>query len=90
MPSKKRVGFTDALRRRILDRDDHTCGYCAFPAEQVDHVVPYAYWRDNSESNLVAACRACNSIASDLFFPDFDTKRDYVLSIRRPQILANQ
>lgn len=52
-------------RERIFRRDDFRCVYCAqqLPAEllTVDHVEPRMRGGDNSEGNLVTACRACNT-----------------------------
>ena len=54
-----------ALRDRILRRDEYRCVYCAqsFPGEALtlDHVEPRMRGGDNSEGNLVAACRTCNA-----------------------------
>lgn len=53
------------LRYEILRRDNHTCRYCGASAPDValtvDHVVPQALGGSNEPSNLVAACRDCNS-----------------------------
>ena len=54
-----------SLRDRIFRRDRGTCVYCAevFPDEQltIDHVEPRMRGGDQSEGNLVTACRACNT-----------------------------
>lgn len=54
-----------SLRDRVFARDGYRCVYCAspFPAEQLslDHVQPRMRGGDNSEGNLVTACRACNT-----------------------------
>lgn len=53
------------LRFEILRRDGHTCRYCGASAPDVpltvDHVVPRALGGDDEPSNLVAACKDCNS-----------------------------
>ncbi len=53
------------LRDRVFARDAYRCVYCGnpFPAEQLslDHVQPRMRGGDNSEGNLVTACRACNT-----------------------------
>lgn len=53
------------LRFEILRRDGHTCRYCGAAAPDVpltvDHVVPVALGGTNDPSNLVCACRDCNS-----------------------------
>lgn len=54
-----------ALRERVFGRDQCHCVYCGqvFPAEQLtlDHVEPRMRGGDNSEGNLVTACRTCNA-----------------------------
>lgn len=55
----------DSLRERIFARDGYRCVYCAgvFPPEELslDHVQPRMRGGDNSEGNLVTACRADNA-----------------------------
>jgi 5-methylcytosine-specific restriction endonuclease McrA len=48
-------------RRSIFLRDDFTCQYCERPAENVDHVVPRSQGGEHEWSNVVAACRRCNT-----------------------------
>lgn len=60
------LGFGDprrwpATRIRILTRDSWTCRYCGGYANTVDHVVARVLGGDHADSNLVAACRTCNS-----------------------------
>jgi hypothetical protein len=55
------------IRRRILERDEHTCQYCGatdLPMD-VDHVIPLTRGGSNHDSNLVAACYSCNRSKSD-------------------------
>lgn len=56
---------TASLRERIFARDEYRCVYCAglYPSEQLslDHVQPRMRGGDNSEGNLVTACKACNT-----------------------------
>lgn len=53
-----------SLRERILRRDGYRCVYCGevLPAASLtlDHVQPRMRGGDQSEGNLVAACRPCN------------------------------
>jgi 5-methylcytosine-specific restriction endonuclease McrA len=53
------------LRERIFARDQQRCVYCGetFPGEEltVDHVEPRTRGGDQSEGNLVTACRVCNT-----------------------------
>jgi hypothetical protein len=67
------VGFEDAppgRRERVLKRDRFRCVYCAesFPAEELtlDHVEPRMRGGDDSEGNLVTACRGCNTLKGGL------------------------
>ena len=54
-------------RHRIYLRDDWTCVYCYtyragdFQHLTVDHVKPRSKGGSNHHSNLVTACRSCNS-----------------------------
>ncbi len=53
------------LRYEVLRRDNHACRYCGDKAPDValtvDHVIPTALGGNDDPSNLVAACRDCNS-----------------------------
>lgn len=57
-------------RDRVLRRDRHQCVYCGgtFPPAELtlDHVEPRMRGGDDSEGNLVAACRACNALKGGL------------------------
>lgn len=59
------MGISKRLRYEILRRDSHTCRYCGAKAPDVeitvDHVIPKALGGTDDPSNLVAACRDCNS-----------------------------
>lgn len=50
-------------RYEVLKRDNYTCRYCHATDKPlvVDHVTPVALGGTDSPSNLVAACRDCNS-----------------------------
>jgi CRISPR/Cas system Type II protein with McrA/HNH and RuvC-like nuclease domain len=52
-------------RERIFRRDEHRCVYCGETFTEdlltLDHVEPRMRGGDNSEGNLVTACRACNT-----------------------------
>lgn len=49
-----------AARARVLERDDHTCGYCGQHATHVDHIIAKANGGTDDESNLIASCSSCN------------------------------
>lgn len=57
-------------RYEILRRDKHTCRYCGAAAPDVhltvDHVIPTTLGGSDDPSNLVAACRDCNSGKSSI------------------------
>ena len=58
VPRARRVPLN---RKAIFLRDDHSCQYCARPAENVDHVVPRSQGGKHSWDNVVASCRRCNT-----------------------------
>lgn len=59
------MAVSKRLRYEILRRDNHACRYCGATAPDVpltvDHVVPSALGGSDDPSNLVTACRDCNS-----------------------------
>ncbi|MCL3861543.1 HNH endonuclease [Actinotalea sp. K2] len=52
-------------RRTVLQRDAHRCGYCAGPADTVDHVHPRSRGGRHEWTNVVAACARCNHRKAD-------------------------
>lgn len=61
----KRKQLSDKHRFMILERDGYTCQYCGRKAPEValevDHIIPVAKGGSNKPSNLITACRECNS-----------------------------
>lgn len=59
------MAISKRLRFEILRRDNYTCRYCGASAPDatltVDHVVAVALGGSDEASNLVTACRDCNS-----------------------------
>ena len=53
------------LSRQVVERDGGTCRYCGGPATTADHVIPKSRGGSDDPSNLVAACRSCNSAKRD-------------------------
>lgn len=78
MSNQRLRPINPAQRRRILKRDNHTCVYCFELATEVDHIIPYSYIPDNTDGNLVASCRLCNSIAGSMVFDSFILKYQYI------------
>lgn len=51
-----------ALRRRIYERDGHTCVWCgAREPLSLDHVIPRHHGGTHASSNLVTSCGPCNA-----------------------------
>lgn len=57
--------YASLTRRGVFLRDEHTCQYCGSKAENVDHVLPRSRGGEHAWSNVVAACRRCNSHKKD-------------------------
>lgn len=86
--SYKRSPLSPTLQRRVWERDNADCRYCGFPADEIDHVIPYSAGGRNVTGNLVLACKLCNNVEGGaLLFESFEAKRDYILSRRRYGIL---
>lgn len=66
----KRLGLR--VTRAIWERDGHACVYCGATAEQsgahlhLDHLTPRSAGGQDVASNLVLACRGCNSARQDM------------------------
>jgi hypothetical protein len=56
-------------KEMLIARDRYTCAYCAqrFRFDQLDmeHIVPRSKGGEDSWTNLVAACKACNNRKAD-------------------------
>src|SRR5262245_2812857 len=67
--TKSKQSLSRDLRLRIFERDEWQCWYCgieieessAFSSASIDHLLPESRGGSNEESNLVTACRSCNS-----------------------------
>lgn len=59
------MAVSQRLRYEVLRRDNHACRYCGAAAPDVqltvDHVIPVALGGSDDPTNLVTACRSCNS-----------------------------
>lgn len=77
------------LRERVLRRDGMRCVYCAEvwpePMLTLDHVEPRMRGGDQSEGNLVSACRACNTLKGSApawaFLADRPVERAHFLEL---------
>ena len=63
--------YQNQLRSFIFSRSGGKCVYCGAPAQEIDHVIPRSNGGTDSTYNLVASCRACNQMKSNLSLKDF-------------------
>lgn len=63
--------YQNKLRSFIFNRSNNKCVYCGAKATEIDHVVPRANGGTDSTYNLVASCRVCNQMKSNLSLKDF-------------------
>lgn len=63
--------YQQKLRSFIFSRSNGKCVYCGAKAEEIDHVIPRANGGTNSAHNLVASCRNCNQMKSNLSLKEF-------------------
>lgn len=58
----RRRWINEKVRDAVMQRDGEACVYCSSETNlTLDHIIPEIKGGDNSESNLVVACRACNA-----------------------------
>ena len=63
--------YQNKLRSFVFSRSNGKCVYCGAKATEIDHIVPRAKGGTNSTYNLVASCRVCNQMKSNLSLKDF-------------------
>jgi len=82
---------------KILERDHFRCRYCGLDGRasfenalvmSVDFIVPRARKGKKDPANLVACCRACNTIKGTRVYKSFDEAQKYVLARREALRLA--
>lgn len=69
-----RTELSHAKKVEIHVRDNYTCVYCGAESEEIDHVIPLSRGGDNSDKNLVAACKSCNRKKSDKLLSELGWK----------------
>ena len=84
----KKVRAHYALRWQILERDNFTCQYCGQHAPDVilhvDHILPVAKGGDNSFSNLITSCSACNEGKKSFpLLPERKDTKEYIAPVPR-------
>jgi 5-methylcytosine-specific restriction endonuclease McrA len=90
-PSQYKKRITSALRKNIIDRDNHTCMLCHKVYEpfilDVDHKKEYSQSGLSVDNNLVTLCKGCHKIKTNEF------KRDSVNILTKikdsPNVLKN-
>lgn len=64
MSERKRRRLTKSERKKILEKTNGHCAYCgcklAYNEMQIDHVTPLHNGGEDTESNMLPACRSCN------------------------------
>lgn len=63
--------YQKKLRDFIFSRSNGKCSYCGAKAEEIDHIIPRSSGETNSTYNLVAACKSCNQMKSNLSLKEF-------------------
>lgn len=54
----------DAVKEKVLARDENQCRYCGSDKNlDVHHIVPAVDGGDHTEGNLITLCKSCHSIA---------------------------
>jgi 5-methylcytosine-specific restriction endonuclease McrA len=75
----------------VFKRDGRICQYCGYSPKNidyatilsVDHIRSWDIGGDNSMENQVVSCMQCNSLLNAKAFTDFQTKKEYLLNLRR-------
>lgn len=83
------------VARQIRERDGYACVYCGATKASsrahlhLDHLLPRAAGGEDVASNLVLACRSCNSARHDMPLPAWCRLRGLdVRTIRRQALRA--
>lgn len=63
--------YQQKLRSFIFNRSNGKCVYCGAKATEIDHVIPRTQGGTNSTYNLVASCKSCNQMKSNLTLKAF-------------------
>jgi len=77
--------------KETYERYHFTCFYCGFDGRvfdawmqlSIDHIRPKDSGGTDAPDNLVAACRACNSITSRMQFPAEVSRKDIIRQKRQ-------
>ena len=71
--------YQTKLRSYLFKKYNGQCVYCGAKATEIDHVISKAKGGTNSFYNLVASCKSCNQMKSNLSLKEFGKKmnKDY-------------
>ncbi len=89
----RRKGPSEARKRELRELQENCCFYCGrrfgswvyrgfklvWLRVHFDHVVAYAYSRNNYPDNFVAACHICNGLKGSKLFETVDEAKAYLL-----------
>jgi len=73
-----------ATRKRIYARDGHACVHCGEREDlTLDHITPRSRGGSNKPTNLVTACRRCNTARGPSEYPPADKARLKLLAMEK-------
>lgn len=74
-PKRKKQPITPAIRWKVWKRDGFACHYCGTQMHlSIDHIVPEFRGGTSDLSNLVTACRNCNSLKGTSDYATFKAR----------------
>lgn len=77
--------LTKSERMKILKKTDGHCAYCGcriiYNEMQIDHVVPIYNGGEDTESNMLPACRSCNHYKGTSSLGAFRNKLEKMLDV---------
>ena len=76
------------FRDEIYKAWDHKCAYCEDPATSLDHIVPRFKSGSSKRSNLIPACRRCNSNKASEPVEFWYKQQDFFNQVRMEKIKA--
>ena len=96
-PENRRYPIGKSQRERILEEQSNKCIYCGikfgdyyekdgknyYAKPNWDHIIPFAFSRNNHVNNYVASCRICNLIKHSKIFKTIEEAREYILIKRK-------
>lgn len=77
--------LTKSERMKILKKTDGHCAYCGcrivYNEMQIDHVVPIYNGGEDTENNMLPACRSCNHYKGTSSLGAFRNKLEKMLDV---------